>query len=226
MKKFFVMVVFNLVLLSCNNSTRTNAVLKDSSNSESFTDSQIDSNLTDDIPVGYNIQPVQQYIPKNNIELNLMSYLYEYSSAMVSRNAKKIADLQYPDYYILLQKELPDKSIIELKEKVQLYYEENLDNIIEEYTKDWSKAKFARPYVTNIVNRVKEGNKLLYLYEYHTILYNETDTIYKDEAEYSVIVSLNNGNTWYATSNNIDEIFELLSMRFNRNSIEEVLTKH
>ena len=93
------------------------------------------------------------------------------------------------------------------------------------YTHVWPNAKYVGPVVTNIMNRVKEGNGLLYLYEYHTILFSETDTIYKDEAEYSIAVSLNNGKKWYNSANSIEENFEILGISFSRNAIDKVLTK-
>jgi hypothetical protein len=75
------------------------------------------------------------------------------------------------------------------------------------------------------MNRVKEGKGLLYLYEYHTFLYSETDTIVKDEAEYSIAASLNNGKKWYNSTNSIEENFEILGISFSREAIDKVLTK-
>lgn len=59
-----------------------------------------------------------------------------------------------------------------------------------------------------------------------SMLFNKTDTIFKEETEYSVVSSLDNGKTWYATNNNMEEIYEMLGLRFKKSSIDEVFAKH
>ena len=76
------------------------------------------------------------------------------------------------------------------------------------------------------MNRVKEKDGLLYLYEYHDVLYSEKDTIYKKEAEYSLAVSLNNGNKWYNSANSIKENIEILGSIFSNESIDKVFKKN
>ena len=213
-----------LLFISCNNNKHHKTSKVD--NATIYDNNNVNIQHEENIPNDYTKQSPQKYVPINSTEENLFNYLREYSCALNTKNAKKIVELHYPDYFVLLQKKIPNKSIKEIKEKVQLYFEQNFDDIIGEYTKEWPKAKYADSHVSNIINRVKEGQKLLYLYEYHTMLYNETDTIYKKEAEYSVVVSLDNGKTWYSTSNDTDDTYDLLSMKFNKASIDNVFSKH
>ncbi len=58
------------------------------------------------------------------------------------------------------------------------------------------------------------------------MLFNKTDTIFKKETEYSVVSSLDNGKTWYATTNDMEEVYEMLELKFKKSSIDEVFAKH
>lgn len=178
-----------------------------------------------DIPVEYMREPFQEYAPQNAIEKKFISDMLNFSEALNTRNSKKVVALYYPDYFVLLQKQAPEKSVKQIKEKVESYYEANFDEIIAAYTKDWKEAKRAGVCITNIVNRVSENGKLMYLYEFHTTLSSDEETIYKKEAEYSVGVSLNNGKQWYSSADNVNDLFEILSISFSRSAIESVLSK-
>ena len=75
------------------------------------------------------------------------------------------------------------------------------------------------------MNRVTENGKMLFLYEYHTTLSSDEVTIFKKEAEYSISASLNNGKQWYSSADNINDLFEILSISFSHSAIDKVLTK-
>lgn len=222
MKKIIPLLLFTSLLFSCNSKSNHNNTIVNNVNDTdvSYKDNSID------IPIGYTYQTIQEYVPQNEVEENLLSYLHEYSLALENRNAKKLVELINPDYVVLLQKKIPNKTTKEIKEKLPLLYEKSIEGMIREFTKDWDKAENASSRITNIINRVREGNKLLYLYEYHSMLFNKTDTIFKEETEYSVVSSLDNGKTWYATNNNMEEIYEMLGLRFKKSSIDEVFAKH
>lgn len=197
-------------------------------NYSTSTDTVVVDSIVDDygdIPVEYTREPFQEYTPQNAIEKKFISDMLNFSEALNTRNSKKVVALYYPDYFVLLQKQAPEKSVKQIKEKVQSYYEANFDEIIAAYTKDWKEAKRAGICITNIINRVSENGKLMYLYEYHTTLSSDEETIYKKEAEYSVGVSLNNGRQWYSSADNINDLFEILSISFSRSAIENVLSK-
>ena len=220
-------VILVLVLASCNSSNKKHT---SSSNNNYFTSPDtvvIDSIIDDfgDIPVEYTREPFQEYAPQNAIEKKFISDMHIFSEALYSRNSKKVVALYYPDYFVLLKKQAPEKSVKQIKEKVESYYEANFDEIIAAYIKDWKEAKRAGICITNIINRVSENGKLMYLYEYHTTLSSDDETIYKKEAEYSVGVSLNNGRQWYSSADNINDLIEILSISFSRSAIENVLSK-
>ena len=222
MKKIIPLLLFTSLLFSCNSKSNHNNTIVNNVNDTdvSYKDNSIN------IPIGYTYQTIQEYVPQNEVEENLLSYLHEYSLALENQNAKKLVELTNPDYVILLQKKIPNKTTKEIKEKLPLLFEASIEGMISEFTKDWDKAENASSRITNIINRVREGNKLLYLYEYHSMLFNKTDTIFKEETEYSVVSSLDNGKTWYATNNNMEEIYEILGLRFKKSSIDEVFAKH
>ena len=216
-----------LVLASCNSSNMKQTSYSNNNYSTSIDTVVIDSIVDDngDIPVEYTREPFQEYAPQNTIEKKFISDMRNFSEAINSRNSKKIVELYYPDYFVVLQKQAPEKTIKQIKDKVQSYYETNFTDIIAAYTKDWKEAKSAGVCITNIMNRVSENGKLLYLYEYHTTLSSDEATIYKKEAEGSVSVSLNNGRQWFSTTANINDLFEILSISFSRSAIEKVLSK-
>ncbi len=220
-------VISVLVLASCNSSNMKQTSYSNDNYSTSTDTVVIDSIVDDygDIPVEYTREPFQEYAPQNTIEKKFISDMLNFSEALNTRNSKKVVALYYPDYFVLLQKQTPEKSVKQIKEKVESYYEANFDEIIAAYTKDWKEAKRAGVCITNIINRVSENGKLMYLYEYHTTLSSDDETIYKKEAEYSVGVSLNNGRQWYSSADNINDLFEILSISFSRSAIEKVLSK-
>ena len=220
-------VISVLVLASCNSSNMKQTSYSNDNYSTSTDTVVIDSIVDDygDIPVEYTREPFQEYAPQNTIEKKFISDMLNFSEALNTRNSKKVVALYYPDYFVLLQKQAPEKSVKQIKEKVESYYEANFDEIIAAYTKDWKEAKRAGVCITNIINRVSENGKLMYLYEYHTTLSSDDETIYKKEAEYSVGVSLNNGRQWYSSADNINDLFEILSISFSRSAIEKVLSK-
>lgn len=229
MKKLGYITIMLLVFVSCNNSYNKQRNNSYNDNSLSIVDSiSNDLNIIDKqdkIPIGYTREAFQEYAPQNNIEKKFLSDMRSFSDAINSKNSKRVVELYYPDYFIMLQKQVPEKSIKQIKDKVQSYYEVNFDEIIKTNTKDWNEAKRAGVCITNIMNRVSENGKMLYLYEYHTTLSSDKETIYKKEAEYSVGASLNNGKQWHSSADNISDIFELLSISFSRSAIEKVLTK-
>ena len=220
-------VISVLVLASCNSSNMKQTSYSNDNYSTSTDTVVIDSIVDDygDIPVEYTREPFQEYAPQNTIEKKFISDMLNFSEALNTRNSKKVVALYYPDYFVLLQKQAPEKSVKQIKEKVESYYEANFDEIIAAYTKDWKEAKRAGVCITNIINRVSENGKLMYLYEYHTTLSSDDETIYKKEAEYSISASLNNGKQWYSSADNINDLFEILSISFSRSAIEKVLSK-
>lgn len=219
--------IFVLVFASCNSGNMKQTSYYNNNYSASLDTVVADSIVDDhsDIPVEYTREPFHEYVPQNAIEKKFISDMLNFSEALNTRNSKKVVALYYPDYFVLLQKQAPEKSVKQIKEKVQSYYEANFDEIIAAYTKDWKEAKRAGVCITNIINRVSEKGKLMYLYEYHTTLSSDKETIYKKEAEYSVGVSLNNGRQWYSSADNINDLFEILSISFSRSTIESVLSK-
>jgi hypothetical protein len=231
MKKQLLVTCITLLALSfasCNNSSDKQSNYSYNDYTQPL-DSTINDSIIDDkqrnIPIGYTRDAFHEYVPQNAIEKQFLSDMHSFSEAINTRNSKKVVELYYPDYFVLLQKQAPEKSVKQIKEKVRSYYEANFNEIIAAYTKDWNEAKRAGICITNIVNRVTENGKILYLYEYHTTLSSDEVTIYKKEAEYSVSASLNNGKQWYSSADNINDIFEILSISFSRAAIDKVLTK-
>lgn len=201
---------------SQNASNRINTYLENKSSS---------TNNVKRIPSGYTHYAFKEYVPINTIEKQLMKDIKALDIATQNLDYKSIANLTYPDYYKFIQKQIPDKSISEIKTQYEKILAKGLDDRLRKRAKDWPDTKHVSLIVTNILNRVKEGNGLLYLYEYHEVLLSETDTIYKNENEYSIVISLNNGKKWYTGANSIQENFEILGLRFSNESIEELFTK-
>lgn len=222
MKNIIPLLLLTIFLFSCNSKSNRDATI-----ANNVMDTSVNNHVEiNDIPIGYTNQTIKEYEPQNEIEENLLLYLHEYSLALEKRDAKKLVELINPDYVVLLQKRIPNKTTKEIRDKLPLLYEKSLEGMISEFTKDWDKAENASSRITNIINRVREGNKLLYLYEYHSMLFNKTDTIFKKETEYSVVSSLDNGKTWYATTNDMEEVYEMLELKFKKSSIDEVFAKH
>jgi len=177
------------------------------------------------IPTGYTRIPISGYVPQNDIERHLMEDLKLQEDATNNFDYKKIVSFTYPDYFKYIQTQYPNKTIQEIKKIYEEILAQYLTEKFKRYISVWPEAKRIGYVVTDIKNRVKEGTGLLYLYEYHTVFYSESDTIFKKEAEYAVCASLNNGGKWYSTADGIEDIFRVLGISFSKEAIDEVLTK-
>lgn len=214
MKDFSLILLFVIaVLFSCSNP------------SENKSSSKKDSTELMNLPSGFTSTRFAEYKPQNQEESNFLSDLKIFEQATNDLDCQKVTDLYYPDYFKQIQKEVPEKSIAEIKAVFPKLIEEELAARKKSFTDMWDQAIGTGVRVTNIINRVKEGNGILYLYEYHLYLNSETDTIYRIEAEYGVAASLDNGNQWYSSSStDLDEQFAILGYSFSHESIDEVLT--
>ena len=216
-----------LLLISCGNNSNQNSVNQNGQNHlVEAIDSVAEDTLISVFPQGYSKNGYVEYVPQNDIERQLLADLKEMNEAINNLDYKRIIDLYYPDYFKYLQKLVPKRSISEIKEKfVEVLQKEQSKDLKQRTTDVWVEANSFGILITNIMNRVKEGDRLLYLYEYHTILYSEKDTLVKDEAEYHIAASLNNGKKWYVTANSVEENFEILGISFSADAIDKVLTK-
>ncbi|MCR5044728.1 MAG: hypothetical protein K6A93_11475 [Bacteroidaceae bacterium] len=237
-KKIMLLFMMGCTLLSCRqSSSNTRPVVLMEPEDTLPTDEEVLGELNNDvpmeetmgdeeqIPLEYTNRKIDAYVPQNDQERNLLSDLHELEEAQANLDYKKVVSLCYPDFFKLLQEKVPEKSIDELKKVYEEHLEMTLEAWNNEFLDSWQNAKRAGVCVTDIKNRVREGNKLLYLYEYHTVLYSDSSCIYKQEAEYSVAVSLNNGKKWYSTPNGINDLWEILSYSFSEQSIDQVLRK-
>lgn len=177
------------------------------------------------IPIGYSHRMYSEYTPQNKIERTLLNDIKVMEKATNDLNYDKIMALTYPDVFKYLKKESPNKTDLEIKKLYKKYLKENLPSRMKSFLEHWPKAKYVGEIVTDIKNKVKEGNGLLYLYEYHIILCSEEDTIVKIEPEYFVAVSLDNGNKWFVGANSIGENFDILGLSFSWEAIDKVLSK-
>ena len=238
MKKIMLLIFIGCTLLSCRqSSSNTHPIVAMEPEDTVPTDEEVLGKYNNDVPMEetgideeqipfeYTNRKIQAYVPQNDQEKHLLSDLHELEEAQANLDYKKVVGLCYPDFFKLLQKKVPEKSIDELKKAYEEYLEKSLEAWNNEFLNSWKNAKKAGICITDIKNRVREGNKLLYLYEYHTVLYSDSSCIYKQEAEYSVAVSLNNGKRWYSTPNGTSDLWEMLSYSFSEQSIDQFLRK-
>ncbi len=223
-KRNLLVLLSTLFILSCSNnvSTTRNEVV---TNEDSI---ELNGSLRD-IPLGFTTIKYAKYVAKNDEEARFIHDMYDMLKARQDKDCEKIVELYYPDYIKLIQHEIPEKSVDEIKDLLKLYLEENVEEMNATFTNQWKYAVVAGLCITDIKNRVKEGDGILYLYEYHNTLISETDTIFKKEAEYSIAASLDNGNTWYAINpegGDLNEVFEILGVSFSHKAIDEVLTEN
>lgn len=223
MEKFCFIVVFFIAILSCQ-SHKERRMNANKDNKEVSTQKDIE---IETIPNGFSINSFKEMTPNDAIEMVFLSDLKKILESNLKCDYQSITDKYYPDYFILLQKECPNFSIDELKEK----FKNNLHKFIPQRNQkllpDWCYAKHYDMCITSIKNKVHDGNGcLLFLYEFHTLLSSDNITIAKDEPGYAVAVSLDNGVNWYSvTSPNINEVKSLLRIRFPEDIIESLLRK-
>ena len=66
------------------------------------------SSFAKTIPNGYSKMCLTEYVPKNNIEKHLLTDLKMMEDATNKLDYKRIISLYYPDYFLYLQKQIPD----------------------------------------------------------------------------------------------------------------------
>lgn len=206
-----------MVLYSCGNNTNHN---RDNNEIESVPEISI--------PQGYTSSAIEEYVATTEEERCFMHDMKKMESARNAKDCELIVDLYYPDYFKLLHMQVPEKSEEEIKSLTRKYIEQNIDGLNAVFTNQWDKAVGAGVCITDIKNKFKENGGILYLYEYHTTLYSNTDTIYKKEAEYSVAASIDNGETWYQVApsgGSWDDVFDILEIRFSHQAIDKVLSR-
>lgn len=177
------------------------------------------------IPIGYSHSMYSEYTPQNKIERTLLSEIKEMEKATNNLNYDKIMALTNPDLFKYLKKEAPNKTDLEIKKLSKNFLKENLPSKMKSFLDCWPKATYVGGIVTDIKNKVKEGNRLLYQYEFHTILCSEEDSIVNIEPEYCVAVSFDNGNKWFISDASIEENYEILGISFSGEAIDKVLSK-
>lgn len=222
-KTSFLVLVSSIFLFSCNG----NGTMSEKDDVFTTEVAAQKKSITN-IPSGFTTTTYVEYVAKNEEEAHFIHDMKEMLSARQNKDCKKIVELYYPDYIKLIQKEMPEKSDDEVKQLLVSYLEENVNEMNEAFINQWKDAKTAGLCITDIKNRVSEGDGVLFLYEYHNTLISETDSIFKEEAEYSVAASLNNGKTWYAITpegGDWNQIFKLLEISFSHKAIDEVLTE-
>jgi hypothetical protein len=222
-KKTLLILVSSIFLFSCNNG----GALSEKDN-VSIAEFAAQKKTITNMPSGYTSTAYVEYVAKNEEESHFLHDMKEMLSARQNKDCEKIVELYYPDYIKLIQKEVPEKSEDEIKKILVSYLDENVNEMNAAFINQWEDAITAGMCITDIKNVVRENKGILFLYEYHNTLISETDTIFKEEAEYSVAASLDNGKTWYAISpegGDWNQIFKLLEIRFSHRAIDEVLTE-
>lgn len=235
-KNIFCIIISLATLCSCQNSQKEKVTYVNYDNKETITQegnsvnkgvvTQKDIEMKT-IPIGFSINPFQEMTTDDVIEIVFLSDMKKILDATLRCDYQTITDKYYPDYFILLQKECPNLSIEELKDK----FKNNLYRFIPQNNKrlllEWSYAKHYDMCITSIKNKIDAGNGcLLFLYEYHTLLSSDNITIARDKPEYAIAVSLDNGVNWHSvTSTDMNEVKSLLGIRFSNNIIESLLKK-
>lgn len=177
------------------------------------------------IPSGFQRSGFEEYVPTSDVEYNFLCSVKEIYSAYSSHDWEHYVALYYPDIFRYVQEEYPNMSLEDIREMMikQMSYNDSVR--MSQIKRVWDFATGENVCITDIRNRVIEKDGMLFLYEYHQVLYSVDDTIYNNEPEYGVAVSIDKGNTWYGTASDISTIFKILGYRFSERSINEVLTQ-
>lgn len=228
MKRFYPYFTALIILASCNNNIKQSYDYENPN--ANIVSNEVSAELANPeteeikIPTGFSHGTVEEYSPQSIIEGNMISDLKEMEIATNNLDYEKVTELYYPDYFKYLQKLVPDKKLSEIKTLFRDALKTKLPEKNKQFFDIMPNTKYVGITVTDIKNRVKENNKLLYLYEFHTFICTDNDTIIRNDPEYAIAASLDNGHKWYSTGNSIEENFELLSISFSNNSIEKALT--
>lgn len=214
---FFAIIV---MYISCN--------VRDKKGSTSFAEESIVEEQIDvpsnskiiEIPKGFTTGDITSFVPRNQEEQNFMNDMEMFIQANIRKDYKTVLSMAYPDYWKEIQKQMPDKSIDEIKERVEKVYPEMVEARNKKILSAWKEAIYTREYITDIKNRVQEGRNILYLYECYNLLFSETDSIKELEPTYCIAASIDGGERWYSVPS--EGFYSLLGYRFSEKAINDV----
>lgn len=215
MKYSFFILFFLLIIVSCK---RTNDSIYKNANYCSVKDNE--DSLYLNIPEGYTTGDITLYVPQNEEEKNFMSDMMRMETAIVKHDYKTIVKMLPPDYWTELSKETKIFEIDELKAKVEKACPQIYEDKIKTYKDKFENLKYIKTYITDIKNRVQEGNNIMYLYESYNLFYIGEDSIRELKPVYSIAESIDNGIHWFTLPEK--GYFSLLKYRFSNEAIDKV----
>ena len=205
------------MFISCQNNTKQPTI---NQYSNKMVINETPENKIIDIPYGYTTGDITPFHPRNGEERNFMNEMEKYIVASMNQDYKTVLSMIYPDYWKDIQKRIPNKSIKEIKKKVKEIYPRFATEKYQKKLLKWDKAERARFYITDIKNRVQEGNNVLYLYECYNLLYSDNDSIKEFEPTYCLAASVDRGKHWHDIPS--QGFWSLLSYRFSKQAIDKV----
>lgn len=136
MKKTILLFTSIVLLLSCSNNRQTLSTQNEDAIPSEIVDTMSEKTMFNDIsadtddrltlPSGYSKTKYKEYVPKDDIERQLFADLKEMTDATNKLDYKKVISYYYPDYFKYLQRQVPEKSIPEIKVKFERFLEQNL----------------------------------------------------------------------------------------------------
>ena len=142
MRKVILLSTTFLLLLSCSdNSKKASSLQYEGEVVDTVVEEIVEDTVPNMIlPSGYSQKGYPEYVPQNDLERRLLADLKEMEKATNNLDYKKIVSLYYPDYFKYLQKQVPDKTLPEIKEKFKEYLASNLSERNNNYTNLWPEA--------------------------------------------------------------------------------------
>jgi len=221
--KYLILVTFVLGLYACGNNY---------SGANNIDDSAVDSTAVESdgvvIDTGHSYGDKQAswhegapavYEAETKEELNLISQMNTYDTALLNGDINGASFYVYKDAIVYFRESFNGLSDDEIAEKFlepTLNLKKQLDNLYENGVDVNVKI-----IVTNIINRVKNGSDLIYVFEITGCVTYGDRSLYKDPDK-TVGVSLDNGLSWKFITLN-EDTRDILRLRFNDEVIDRVL---
>lgn len=162
----------------------------------------------------------------DDISVNLSADMRRYVNYIIALDYDKVYDYMYPGFLEDIHKVVPELTDEEFKAKMISLFPEMYNKSFMRYKpQSMPEATRFNSFFYRIEKKLHSDNKYLVTYSRICYYYNDTDSVKRDELDYGLAVSLDDGINWYFIDAGIEDCKSALLKDFSNREIEYVLTK-
>lgn len=162
----------------------------------------------------------------DEISENLSADMRRYVDYIIGQDYEKVYDFMYSGFLEDIHNVVPELSDEEFKAKMISLFPEMYNKSFMRYKPQcMPDASRFNSFFYRIEKKLHSDSKYLVTYSRICYYYNDSDSVKRDELDYGLAVSLNNGKNWFFIDAGIDDCKSALLKDFSRQEIEYIITQ-